>query len=125
MKSNIWVLAGLVLLAPFHMALETHRWCPEHGEYEHGDSSALLLSRHRELPAFSIKNIKAQGEEHHHACQLLGVLLRAAALNPICVSPHVPALQPDKIHYAFSDSFHGMAVVDAAPKTSPPSALVC
>jgi hypothetical protein len=125
MKLNILVLAGLVLLAPLHMAFETHRWCPEHGAYEHGDSSDLILSLNPDLPAFSIINIKAQGGEHHHACQLLGVLSRAAALNPVCARPGVPSVQPENIQYVFSDTHHGMPVVDAAPKTSPPTAVIC
>ena len=119
-KLKTMILAGLVLLAPLHTAAETHRWCPEHNGYEHGESADLVLSYHRDLPESSIQNINAPHEEDHHVCRLLGVLLRGAALNPICARLHVPALQPDRIHYAFSDSFHGLAVVDAAPKTSPP-----
>jgi hypothetical protein len=106
-----------------HLAVVRHAVCPEHGEWIHSDARASqsVAAAHDESASATLQPSEASAFEHEHThCGIVAhrrdsLVVRAAVVETVR-APASPALRAA----AYATRLGGRAVVDYAPKASPP-----
>jgi|GEM_PF-3414300 len=118
----VWVF--LAPLGPsLHLVSSAHHLCHEHGEVEHDDHASGVEHHNEALSscehdAFAV----APGEAAHEHCDAIGLLQQASrtappiALAALVIAPEAPPDMRPCVSHA------GPALLESAPKTSPPAA---
>jgi hypothetical protein len=121
-KILMLAVATLWLLAPLHFALEEHRWCQEHSDFEHGESSDLLIAPPSTAHEASWKTSARTDGDDHHQCLVICLLEKTPSLHDAqtVVSADLTASRDST--RSGSIAVPSVPPVALAPKTSPPSA---
>lgn len=125
-----WLLriaALLVLLAPLgptlHLVGTAHHVCPEHGEVEHGaqsHASPPAAARTAAAPLAGAVVDAVPSDPAHEHCDTVGLLKTASRLAPVTALVVNTSLPQEPTSCQSRSACVGTALLDVAPKTSPP-----
>ena len=124
-KFPILLLAGFLFLAPLHFAVETHRWCPEHNTYEHGESSDFISTSSPESTKVYLPLTPEENGHHHDSCQIIQLIQRISVVTPSTGYTSRDIVSACGQHLIQDRVFLTLLPIATAPKTSPPAVVVC
>jgi hypothetical protein len=112
------VLAAIWLLVPVaaavHGTVEAHEYCAEHQAFEHIEDGVAAVAGHHTTSVGSSRDL-------HEACELGDAILRTAVSADAGIAAVVDASAPAASSIVAIAGPCDRAVLDVAPKTSPPA----